>query len=369
METPLSWKSRALAYYEKHELRLSLAFFVGGFIFDVFTLSDIDDPISIAQQVAYIAIMGFILCYDFVNGEEAELQSGPGLVRRFWAYRMLVFHFFLGSLLSIYSLFFLKSASFFSSVVFVLFLLGMMVGNELKSVQKSGLDFKIALYVICVFCFFSMVIPILLGFVGMFPFLLSLIATAAFVWGMYKLLEGRVGTILLKRRLLAPGAIVAVAFSAFYLIGWIPPVPLSATKMGVSHLVEKPAGDTYHLHHERPWWKFWRSGDQDFRAEPGDKIFFFVSVFSPARFDDSVYLRWSQYHPKLGWQGTDRIPMRIVGGRKGGYRGFTNKSNFTPGDWRVSVETSDSREIGRMYFTVEAAEASPSPRVFTIEQY
>jgi hypothetical protein len=369
MEAQLGWKGRALAYYEKHELRLSLAFFLGGFVFDVLTLSDIDDPISIAQQVAYIAIMGFILCYDFVNGEEAELQRGPGFVRRFWAYRMLVLHFFLGSLLSIYSLFFLKSASFFSSVVFVLFLLGMMVGNELKSVQKSGLDFKIALYVICVFCFFSMVIPILLGFVGMLPFLLSLVATAAFVWAMYKTLEGRVGSIILRRRLLAPGAIVALAFSAFYLIGWIPPVPLSATKMGVYHRVEKPPGDTYHLYHERPWWKFWRSGDQDFRAEPGDKIFFFVSVFSPARFDDSVYLRWSQHHPKLGWQGTDRIPMRIVGGRKGGYRGFTTKSNFSPGDWRVSVETSDSREIGRMYFTVEAAEPGSVPREFKIEEY
>lgn len=369
MESQTSWKSKALAYYERHELRLSLAFFLGGFVFDVLTLSDIDDPISIAQQVAYILIMGFILCYDFVNGEEAELQSGPGFVKRFWAYRMLIFHFILGSLLSIYSLFFLKSASFFSSAVFVLFLLGMMVGNELKSVQKSGLDFKIALYVICVFCFFSMIIPILLGFVGMLPFLLSLIATAGFVWAMYKLLEGRVGTILLKRRLLAPGAIVALAFTVFYLVGWIPPVPLSATKMGVYHNIEKPAGDVYHLSHEKPWWKFWRSGDQDFYAQPGDKIFFFVSVFSPARFDDSVYLRWSQYHPKLGWQGTDRIPMRIVGGRKGGYRGFTTKQNFTPGEWRVSVETSDAREIGRMYFDVEAVEASAAPRVFTVEEY
>jgi hypothetical protein len=368
MEQDLGWKSRALKYYETHELRFTLGFFLGGFIFDVFTLAAIDDPFSIGQQLIYLGIMGFILSYDFIHGEEAELQGGPVFIRRFWAYRQLLLHFILGSLLSIYSLFFLKSASFFSSAIFVLFLLALMVGNELKSVQKSGLDSKIALYVICVFCFFSMLIPILLGFVGRGPFLLSLLATGLYLWGMYRLLRGRVGTIILRRRLLAPGAVVAATFTVFYLIGWIPPVPLSATKMGVYHRIEK-VGDAYRLYHEKPWWKFWRSGDQEFRAEPGDKIFFFVSVFSPARFEDSVYLRWSQYSERQGWQGTDRIPMQVRGGREGGYRGFTTKANFTPGDWRVSVETSDAREIGRMYFTVEAGEPSTIPREFKFDEY
>jgi len=59
----------------------------------------------------------------------------------------------------------------------------------------------------------------------------------------------------------------------------------------------------------------------------------------------------------------------VRGGRKGGYRGFTAKQNFSEGEWRVGVETSDAREIGRMYFTVEKAEPSSSPRVFTVESY
>lgn len=377
MET--SWKNRAFEYYEKHEARLSLAFFLGGFVFDVLTLSDIDDPFSLVQQVAYLAAMGVILCYDFLHGTDGELQWGPGFVRRFWGYRSLLLHFLLGSLLSIYSLFFLKSASFFSSVVFVVVLLALMVGNELKSVQKAGLDAKIALYVISVFCFFSLLFPILLGFVGRIPFLLSLLATGGFVWGMYRYLRGRVGLVVLKRRLLAPGASVAAVFTLFYFLGWIPPVPLSALKMGVYHKVERSA-DAYLLFHERPWWKFWRTGDQDFVARPGDKIFFFVSVFSPARFDDSVFLRWSQYNERQGWMGTDRIPMRVTGGRRGGYRGTTTKANYTPGEWRVQVETSDGREIGRMYFTVENAEgasldegvaepAAAAERVWSVESY
>lgn len=363
-----TYKSRLMRFYEEHEARLSIAVFLGGFLFDVFTLSEIDDPISILQQVVYLFLLAMILCYDFIHGQEAELQWGPKFFRKAWNYRGLYFHFFLGSLLSIYSLFFLMSASFFSSVIFVVVLLALMVGNELKVVQKSGVDAKIALYVITIFCFFSMLFPVLLGFVGRIPFLLSLLATVGTVYGIYKYLEGKVGSILLRRRLMVPGALVALGFTAFYFIGWIPPVPLSATKMGIYHKVER-VGDSYHLHHEKPWWKFWKAGDQDFRAEPGDKIYFFVSVFSPARFEDSVYLRWSQWSEKLGWQNTDRIPMRVTGGRKSGYRGNAVKQNYGPGDWRVSVETSDGREIGRLYFSVEAVpEISPN-REFQIEVF
>src|SRR5690606_9124397 len=116
-------------------------------------------------------------------------------------------------------------------------------------------------------------------------------------------------------------------------------------------------------------WKFWRSGDQEFLARPGDRIYFFVSVFSPARFEDSVFLRWQQEHPRLGWQGTDRIEMKVRGGRQGGYRGFTTKQNYSEGDWRVIVETSDAREIGRLYFSVERLDADPVAGEYQIEEY
>ena len=361
------WKTRAFAYYERHESRLELAFFLGGFVFDVVTLAPIDDPLSTLQQFLYLLMIGGMLVYDFIQGEEATLQFGPDWLKRTWGYRRLGLHFLLGSLLSLYSLFFLKSASVFSSIIFVVVLLAIMVGNELEAVQKRGVDSKIALFVVCVFCFFSLLFPVLLGFVGRVPFLLSLVATGGFLYGMYWYLQGKVGTILLKRRLLMPGLGVAGVFTLFYLVGWIPPVPLSAMKMGIYHKVEKQAGD-YLLYHERPWWKFWSSGDQDFRAAPGDKINFFVSIFSPARFDDQVFLRWAWKDPRGNWQDTDRIPMRVTGGREGGFRGTTTKQNFTEGDWRVSVETTDYREVGRLYFTVTKAEPDPG-REFKVEAY
>jgi hypothetical protein len=60
--------------------------------------------------------------------------------------------------------------------------------------------------------------------------------------------------------------------------------------------------------------------------------------------------------------------MRVTGGRQGGYRGMASKANYSEGEWKVSVETTDGREIGRMYFRVTRAEEAPE-RQFQVEAY
>jgi hypothetical protein len=362
-----SLKERALHYYEKNETKVDIAFFLGGFIFDVLTLSDVDDPLSILQQVVYLFVIGLILYHDFLNTH--GLSEISKRFQKFWDYRQLAVHFLLGSLLSVYSLFFLKSASIFSSIIFVLLIMGIMVANELKSVQKSAVDLKVGLYVICVFAFFSMMIPVLLGFVGLLPFLLSIASTALVLYAVFQLLRCRVqDQRLLLKTLAVPGATVLGLFLVLYLLGWIPPVPLSVQNMGLYHMIEKIDGN-YVVSHENPWWRFWQKGDQEFKAEPGDKIYFFAEIFSPARFSDSVTLHWYYKDPRSGWMSTDRIPMKIFGGRKNGFRGFAVKQNYTDGKFRISVETTDGREIGRIYFDVtKSTEASPQ-RVFSKESY
>ncbi len=242
--------------------------------------------------------------------------------------------------------------------------MGLMVANELKRVQSGGINLKIALYVICVFCFFSMLVPVLLGFVGLVPFFLSLISTGAALYGAYVLLRLKIqDQRTLQRVLLAPGGAVLALFLVFYLIGWIPPVPLSIQHMGIYHMVEKSEGQ-YLASYDTPKWMFWARGDQDFYAEPQDKIYFFAQIFSPARFSDSVILHWYYKDPRAGWTTTDRIPMSISGGRKSGYRGFASKQNYSEGRYRISVETTDGREIGRIYFDVTKLPASSTERNF-----
>lgn len=343
-------KSRLMNYYEKHETKMGLSFFLAGFIFDIFTLSSVDDPLSLLQQVIYLCLAGFLVFKDLMVDLGSGSISGP--FQKIWGYRQLALHFILGSLLSLYSLFFLKSASIFSSLIFILVLLILMVANELKRVQQGQLDLKMSLWVICLFLFFAMMVPVGLGFVGIFPFLLSLLITGLTIFGIYKFLSQKVqDTQLLKKKIGLPSGIVLIGFLVFYLLGWVPPVPLSVQNMGIYHHIEKK-NNQYYLWHERSWWKFWQSGDQDFVAAPNDKIYFFAEIFSPARFSDSVVLHWYFKDPTHGWQSTDQINMKISGGRQNGYRGFAIKQNYVEGKWRVSVETTDNREIGRLYFEV-----------------
>lgn len=360
-------KNRLLNYYEQNEAKVDIAFFLGGFFFDIFTLSDIDDLLGIGQQVVYLLILGSILYFDFL-GDNGFFKV-PARLEKIWNYRQPILHFFLGSLLSVYSLFFLKSASIFSSIVFVLLLLGLMIANELKTVQKSKIDIKIGLYVICVFSFFSMTVPVILGFVGILPFMISVAFTAGILYGVFRLLLRRVqDRKTVFRRILAPGAGVLILFVLFYFVGWIPPVPLSIQNMGIYHNIEKSEGH-YILSHENPSWIFWRNGDQNFIAEPGDKIHFFAQIYSPARFSDSVILHWYYKDPRQGWMTTDRIPMGISGGRKKGYRGYSTKANYTAGEWRISVETTDGREIGRIYFDVTKVPTNNPERTFNKETF
>ena len=143
-------------------------------------------------------------------------------------------------------------------------------------------------------------------------------------------------------------------------------MPLAVEEMGIYHSIEKSDG-RYFLSHENPWYKPWNNGDQDFDARPGDKIHLFTKVFSPARFDDTVILHWQKFDVSNGWQTTDKIPLRVTGGRVGGYRGHASKGNYTAGDWRVAVETTDGREIGRIPFTIVQSDESGA-RNFKVEE-
>jgi hypothetical protein len=366
-------KQRALEFYQKNETRVVLGFFVAGFLFDVFTLSEIDDPLGILQQVLYLFVAGTLLYFEVLS-EKGLVRVSPRFEQA-WAYRRIFFHFLLGSLLSIYSLFFLKSASFFASVIFVIVLVILMVANEVKRVQHGQGPLKVALFATCVLSFFSILSPVLAGYVGWLPTLGAVLATLIFMGVLHRQLLRRLRACvtegsdvalnevqnrrMLRKTITLPSAVVLVLFVIFYSVGWIPPVPLSLQEIGVYHDVERSEGN-YVLSHQNPWWRFWHSGDQEFRAQPGDRIFVFARIFSPARFRDSVSLHWSYKDPQRGWQSTDRIPMNVTGGRQGGYRGFAMKQNYQPGRWRVLVETSDRREIGRLYFHVRRVPEDPS---------
>lgn len=357
-------KKQVLDFYDKHETRVDVAFFVGGFVFDVLLLSDVDDLFGLAQQFLYLFIIGFLLNYEILFRLHKWRPTG-NFITKFWAYRSLILHFSLGSLLNMYSLFYIKSSSFISSVVFLFLMVALIVGNELPIVKKSKVSFKVGLFAICLFSCLSILYPLILGFVGWTPFFLAVVTTLGVFYFQVCFLKRKFPDDKTAfNAVLYPGLSVVLVFAIFYVLGWIPPVPLSVKSQGIYHAVEKRNGQ-YFLSTERDWWKFWQSGDQDFKARPQDKIYFYAQVYSPTRFADKIFIQWLWKNPKTGWQKTDRIPLNIVGGRKEGFRGFAVKSNYQPGDWSVRIETEMGHEISRLSFEV-IPDSGTEPRNFQV---
>src|SRR5712671_4002296 len=114
-------QQRVQLLYERHKLRWHLAFFAAGFAFDVFATNEgIDHALIIVQQVFYLSVVGAILYVDFIREALPGGWRFSPRLERWWAYRGLLLHFCLGTLMNLYSIFFLMSASFWSSIVFVL---------------------------------------------------------------------------------------------------------------------------------------------------------------------------------------------------------------------------------------------------------
>jgi hypothetical protein len=339
--------------YAQNERAVALAFFAAGFVFDILTLGRIDSWLTIAQQAVYLAVIGFALAQRLLE------EGSPPREGWWFRWRSAVVHFLLGALLNLYTIFFFKSSSLLVSFSFLAFLLLLVLANELPRFKALGVPFKFALLALCLLSFAAVVVPIFAGSIGLGVFLLSMLAGAAPLAALGWQLRSRGA----RRGILVPLGLVLVGFLAAYLLRVIPPVPLSIPYIGIYHGVERTAGG-FRLSHERPWWRFWHNGDQRFAAQPGDRVYVFFRVFSPANFSDQVLLRWYRRLPG-GWALQDSIPIRIVGGREEGFRGYGFKSNHAPGSWKIQVETTDAREIGRIYFELEAV--PEGPRDFSME--
>jgi hypothetical protein len=363
-----SLKNRFEQHIEPIKRYLPAAFFVGGFLFDLLTLDEIDSLFTICLQGFYLFLISFILTQMYCQTKEAE----TGFLHYWEEYRTEIMHFCIGTLFSCYTIFYFKSASFMVSALFLFILAGLFLANEFKSVKQLGFPFKYGILALCLMSYFAYFVPVLVGKMGATVFMGSLVCGLLPPFILYRFAKGAGlrGELLPQRHpdkeILRPSLIVAALFLVLYMNHVIPPVPLSLRFIGVYHRVEKSEGH-YALYSERPWWKIWQNGDQDFMAEPGDKIHIFFRLFSPARFRGQIFLSWFYKDPRQGWLLSDHIPLQIVGGRKEGFRGYGQKNYFDEGSWRVAVETDEGFEIGRIYFQVLKQAASSGHREWRMD--
>lgn len=335
--------------HSKYEMYLPASFFILGFVLDIFTLGEIDDLSNILMQLCYLIFGSVILAFEYLDISEIQIQKK--WLKRIFKYRDEIFHFLLGSLLSAFTLFYFKSSSISNSFLFLLLIVTLLVMNEFERFQKQGVLIRTSLFMLCLVSYLVYIIPVLSGQSNTIIFLIStLIATGISAASLFFLTKKNNNSKKNRNTLFYPQLAVITVVIMFYLLKIFPPIPLSIKDIGIYHDIKKENG-TYITKHLNPWWKFWNKADQDFKYRDGDKVFVFTKIFSPAGFSGKIYLHWLK-DTDDGLKTSDRIPLKITGGRSEGFRGFAYKKNFTPGSWQVRIETQNELEIGRISFEI-----------------
>jgi hypothetical protein len=335
--------------------------FAAGFLFDLATMRRIDAWTDLAIQLFYLVALTMMLIYQ--HREARGHWTPPAILQRAWAYNIDVLHFFYGGLLSAYVVLYLKSSTRARPLVFLLLLMVLMLFNEMPQVRRAGHRLRLALYTFCVISFLNYFVPVLIGRMSGWVFLLALSLSAWVVW----LVAGRLATNEADRqtaraRLFMPALVVCFVIGGLYLFRLIPPVPLSVQFQGIYHDVRREDGSFVLTYQNPPLHLFWRHDSRPFRRRPGDRLHYFVRVFAPTRFQHEVFARWEHKSAQGGWRTRDRIRLPVLGGRTEGFRAYAVKANFEPGRWRVTAETEDGRAMAALRFTVKEDGAATERR-------
>lgn len=311
--------------------------FIGGFLFDLISLGQIDDRFNLIVIASY----NFLLQLRFFPVFER--------ISFYQKYKDEIFHFILGAQLSLFSIFFFKSSSLPNSFILIGFLFSALMLNETRFLKVKPLFLKYFLSSLCFLCFFQILFPVIFGVTNTWVFLGVLVAFLV-IDQFFHYLQRKRGV--KDYRLVGP--VLGSIFIILYFFRAIPPIPLVLVKGGMYRNVLKIDGE-YQLEYHQKWWQIFRDSENPFYYKEGDKVFFYGQVYSPANFQENLKLYWERKE-QTGWVIKDTIPISIQGGRKEGYRFFVYKKNITLGLWRVKVLTNNDLEIGRRQFLIKPRE-------------
>jgi hypothetical protein len=344
-------------FFDKYERHISSAALIIGFVIDSLTLRRIDFLLENLVIISYLLIAGIGII--ILNLYEGNIVRGKFFE---WMHRLLptVIQFAFGGLFSAFLVFYFRSASFASAWPFVIILVGLLLGNELFKKYYQRMAFHLSIYFFSIFLFSIFYVPIFLGTMGDWVFvvsgLVSLALMSAFIFLLFTWVPERIRAG--KRTFIWSIGSIFVVMNLLYFTNIIPPIPLSLKNIGVYYDISRVASG-YRAVQERQEKSFFDFSNT-VHVIRGNPVYVFSAVFAPTTLSTTVVHHWQYYDEKKeDWVTATRSAFPIIGGRDGGYRGYSWKTAITPGLWRVNVETPRGQLIGRVKFRVEQVSEPP----------
>lgn len=308
--------------------------FLGGFLWDAFTLGRETKPADLVILVGYFAAAAAIL-----------VLMGRRIEFRFSSKLNLVLQFLFGGMFSaLVVLYFLASGGVMGFVV-VLALAAMLVTNEFLGETYARLSLSWAVFGMCGVMLLNFVLPHLMRSIHSAWFYTSLGVATGVVVGLRRISRA-------EDAVVWPTLAVAVLLAVLHLFNLIPPVPLASRATAVAtELVRE--GNEYVLR-GRSKTGLWPVRPMTLVREPGEPVYCFTSVFVPRGIDTVITHHWMKLDAKRGeWTSSDRISFRIAGGRRDGYRGYSVKRSIADGEWKVLTEAASGAVVASTIFRVE----------------
>lgn len=336
-------------WYSRYERPVSSISLVGGFVFDAVTLKRVDEVWENIWVVGHIVLI--VLVMIFIN----RLENSPGDEKdpekiHFWAVNALQFLF--GGILSVFLIFYFRSAELSSNWPFILILVFAFWANESLKARFTRLTFQVTLLFLSIFSTAIFLLPVLMHRIGddvfVYSGLLGLVLIGLFLLLLHYLSREKFK----KKRKNVILSILGVYFTInfLYFTNLIPPLPISLEDSGVYYSITREGNDYIGKYKYVGLISnilfYPRVSIKDY-----EELYAYSAVFSPTKFDTNIIHEWQYYdQAKEEWVSKSSVDLRIVGGRDGGFRTYSSHDELLEGKWRVNVLTSSGQIIGRVRF-------------------
>ncbi|WP_421763053.1 DUF2914 domain-containing protein [Ekhidna sp.] len=350
-------KSAFSRFIQKHEKYAPIFFFMGGFIFDSLTLGRIDRLYDLTILCLHMTSLSVTL---YIYNRIPDGKWKGTLIDRYKEYLPLAIQFFFGALSSAYVVYFSRSVSLSKTAYFFGILVLLLFANEFLKKRISNKYLQFSIYFFLSFTFFTFIIPVFIKAMNTNVFIfsgaISLLCTLTLILIVYRVSPNMKVEVKLWK-LLGIVLVIYVFINSFYFFRLIPPVPLALSEAIVAHNIQRD-GNKYVVSFERDeWYVFWRTHRREFIWNPDEKVYVFSSIFAPTDLKKTIFHRWKWYNArKEKWEFIEDITYEIMGGRDGGYRGYTYKSHVKEGEWKVEVLTEEELVLGVIEFEIQKNE-------------
>ena len=340
-------------FFEKNANRLSILFFIGGFVIDNLTLTRIDAKSSNLILVFYL-LLSFVFIWINNIGDYKGFKSK--ILFKIYEFSTLIIQFAFGALFSGYVIYYSRSSSFLSSWPFLILLYLMFIGNEKIRKFYERFRVQISIFYFALFSFLIFYIPILFGkmnnYIFIFTGLISLAVILIVVRTFFLVLPNlKKYKFKIWRNIL----FIFIVLNLFYFNHLLPPVPISVKKIEVLHYADRNENGKYQLAREkRDWTDVFDWWNNVIHWKPGERIYVYASVFAPTDFKTHIKYMWYWYDPKKrSWVYKGSYTQKIVGGRENGFRsGAYMQKAAKEGDWRLDLLSEQNAVIDSLRFKV-----------------